>query len=123
MMVYRIWRHGSHVTSCVAGEVVCMSTVVPFVAPTRCISDRIAIVVDGKVRIYCARRSLMGRIVTSTVLQQYIAGYCTSTRYGFQSVLFHRTDVYSWVRRYCNIVRVLMLQYDQYLPVRTDMHN
>jgi hypothetical protein len=62
-------------------------------------------------------------IVTSTVLQQYIARHCTSTRYGYQIVLFHRTDVCSWVRRYCNIVMVLMLQYDQYRPVRTNMHN
>jgi hypothetical protein len=61
--------------------------------------------------------------VTSTVMQQYIAGRCTGTRYGYQFVLFHRMDVYSWVCRYCNILRVLMLRYDQYLPVRTDMHN
>jgi hypothetical protein len=61
--------------------------------------------------------------VTSTVQQLYIVGHCTGTRYGFQFVLFHRTDVYSWVRRYDNIVMVLMLQYDEYLPVRTDMHN
>jgi hypothetical protein len=63
------------------------------------------------------------RSVTSTVLQQYIVGHCTCTRYGFQFVLFHRMDVYSWVRRYCNNVMVLMLQYDQYLPARTDMHS
>ena len=61
--------------------------------------------------------------VTSTVLQQYIAVHCAGTGYGFQFVLFHKMDVYSWVRRYCNIVMVLMLQYDQYLPVRTNMHN
>jgi hypothetical protein len=40
-----------------------MSTVVPFVAPTRSISDIITIVVDGKVWIYCARRSLMWKTV------------------------------------------------------------
>jgi hypothetical protein len=61
--------------------------------------------------------------VTSTVLQQYIARHCIGTRYGYQFVLFHMMDVYSWVRRYCSIVMVLMLQYDQYLPVRTNMHN
>jgi hypothetical protein len=43
--------------------------------------------------------------VTSTVQQQYIAGHCTCTRYGFQFVLFHKTDVQTWVRRYCNIYK------------------
>jgi hypothetical protein len=32
-------------------------------------------------------------LVTSTVLQHYIARHCAGTRYKLQFVLFHRTDV------------------------------
>jgi hypothetical protein len=61
--------------------------------------------------------------VTSTFLQQYIARHCTGTRYEFQFVLLHRTDVHTWVRRYCNIHKGADAYYttttSRYVQVRT----
>jgi hypothetical protein len=49
-----------------------------------------------------------GTSVTSTVLQQYIARHCTCTRYIFQFVLFHRTDVQCGYVSTTIFIRVLM---------------